>query len=159
MGGGGKAGHGKEIVLGSSDDQQIPILPIQVFQEIKKGLKRKMEDMCRILRHHKVKMTSNVQKKLAQYDKYLQEDYETVRVKFKETVTIALDEDKTWKNVGRQPTKGGQKTERREIEVEKDLTVIKDIKHFVAKLIEERGFWEPNVLKELVYMEMKTLLR
>ena len=38
MGGGGKAGHGKEIVLGSSDDQQIPILPIEVFQEIKKGL-------------------------------------------------------------------------------------------------------------------------
>ena len=52
MGGGGKAGHGKEIVLGSSEDKQIPILPIEVFQEIKKGLnesKRKMEDMYGIL--------------------------------------------------------------------------------------------------------------
>ena len=152
MGGGGKSGYGKEIVLGSGEDQQIPILPIEVFQEIKKGLnesKRKMEDLCRILRRHKVKMTSNVQKKLAQYDNYLEEDYETFRVKFTETVTIVLDDDKTRKNIGRQSTKGGQKTERREIEVEKDLTVIKDIKNFVSKLIEERGLWEPDILKRI----------
>ena len=47
-----------------------------------------MEDMCRILRQHKVKMTDNVRKKLAERDNHLEEDYETVRVKFTKTVTV-----------------------------------------------------------------------
>ena len=65
--------------------------------------------MCRILRHNKVKITRYVKKKLAKYDKYLQGDYEMIRVKFMETVTIAVNKDATGKNVGRKPTKVGQK--------------------------------------------------
>ena len=37
MGGGGMGGQGKEVTVGSSE-QHTPILPIEVFQEIKKGL-------------------------------------------------------------------------------------------------------------------------
>ena len=79
-----------------------------------------MDEMCRILRKHKVKMTPSVRMKLKDIDHLLDEDYETVKVKFTETVTVEVEEEplrnrRDWKR-----SKLGPRTERREISVEKD---------------------------------------
>lgn len=93
------------------------------------------------------KMTRYLKKKSATYDKFLQEDYETIRVKFTEIVTIVVDEDATWKNLGQKPNKAGHKTDRRKSKVKMNLTIMKDIKHFVSELIEERRLLEQDILK------------
>ena len=64
--GGGKGGLSKEIIVGNNING-TPILPIEMFQEIKKSLnmsKTKMEEMCHIMRKFQVKMTPNVREKL-----------------------------------------------------------------------------------------------
>ena len=49
--GGGKEGCSNEVTVGTSQES-VTVLPIKVFQEIKKSLKQsknKMEEMCKIL--------------------------------------------------------------------------------------------------------------
>ena len=63
--GGGVSGQGKDVRIGLQE-KNVSIMPIEVFQEIKKCLnesKKKMEEMCQILRRNKVKMTPNIRKK------------------------------------------------------------------------------------------------
>ena len=58
----------------SPQKKNVSIMPIEVFQEIKKCLnesKKKMEEMCQILRKNKVKMTPNVGTKLREIDHIL----------------------------------------------------------------------------------------
>ena len=65
MKGGGSRGQGKEVTVGAQQEA-TPILPIEVFQEIRRCLnesKKKMQEMCQIMRKHKVRMTPNVREK------------------------------------------------------------------------------------------------
>ena len=55
MEGGGVFGQGKDVRIGPQE-KNVSIMPIEVFQEIKKCLnksKKKMEEMCQILRENK----------------------------------------------------------------------------------------------------------
>ena len=57
MEGGGVSGQGKEVTVGAAPEPDS-IMPIEVFQEVKKSLcqsKKKMEEICQILRRNKVK--------------------------------------------------------------------------------------------------------
>ena len=86
--GGGKEGCSNEVTVGSSQES-ITVLVIAVLHEIKKSLKqskKKMEEMCKILRTHKVGMTPNVKVKLREMDHLLDDEYVTVRVKMTKTV-------------------------------------------------------------------------
>ena len=61
MRGGGVKGPGSVFNIGNNVEE-VKILPIEVFKEIKKSLKltkNKMEKMCTIMRKSKVKMTPN----------------------------------------------------------------------------------------------------
>ena len=92
--GGGFKGESEEIVIGKKAEK-IAILPIDVFTKIKKSLvlsKKKMEEMCNILRKFKVKMTPNVREKLRDIDHLLDKEYETIRIKLKETETVEVEE-------------------------------------------------------------------
>ena len=74
--GGGVAGSSKEVEIGNKQES-VSILPIEIFQEIKKNLhqsEKKME-LCAILRRNKVNMTPNVSDKLCDIDHLLDEEY------------------------------------------------------------------------------------
>ena len=92
MGGGGVCGQGKEVTIGEQKKNET-ILPIEVFQEIKKCLyqsKKKMEEMGQILRKNKVKMIPDVRKQLKDIDHLLDDEYVTVKMNFTETVTVEV---------------------------------------------------------------------
>ena len=55
-----------------------------------------MEELCQILRKHKVKMTPNVKTKLREIDHLLDEEYTTIRINMVKKVTI-LDENENGK--------------------------------------------------------------
>ena len=112
-------------------EKNVSIMPIEVFQEIKKCLnesKKKMEKMCQILRRNKVKMTPNIQTKLREIDHLLIDKYVTLKVNMPETVTVESKEDSTETNTTKQ---------RMKISVEKDLTIYKDPKGFISRLIDK----------------------
>ena len=103
-----------------------------MFSEIKKSLvlsKKKMEEMCQILRKNKVKMTPNVRKKVREIDHLLDNEYVTLKVYMTETVTVEEMEDSTEARK--------TKTQRKTVSVKKDLTILKDPKGFISRLIEE----------------------
>ena len=90
---GGKEGCSNEVTVGTSQES-VTVLPIEVFQEIKKSLKqskKKMEDMCKILRTHKVRMTPNVKVKLREMDHLLDYELVTVSVKMTKAETIEME--------------------------------------------------------------------
>ena len=102
MGGGGVCGQGKEVTIGEQKKNET-ILPIEVFQEIKKCLyqsKKKMEEMCQILRKNKVKMIPNVRKQLKDIDHLLDDEYVTVKMNFTETVTVEVKDNNNNKKSG-----------------------------------------------------------
>ena len=85
IGPGGKAGLGKVITMGVKETDQTPVLPAEVFSEIKKTLvlsKHRVEQLCQVLRKNKVKMEKNVRQKLHDIDHLLDSEYEKVKVKF-----------------------------------------------------------------------------
>ena len=84
MGPGGMAGKGKMITVGM-DMEETPLLSAEICSDIKKTLvlsKNKMEKLCHIMRKNRVKMEPNVRQKLKEIDHLLDEEYETVKVKF-----------------------------------------------------------------------------
>ena len=100
--GGGVAGSSKEVEIGTKQES-VSILPIEIFQEIKKNLhqsKKKMEELCAILRRNKVKMTPNVRDKLCDIDHLLDEEYTTVKIKMTKKVTVEMVNDPTTKTDG-----------------------------------------------------------
>ena len=148
--GGGKGGLSKEIIVGNNINR-TPILPIEMFQEIKKSLnmsKTKMEEMCHIMRKFQVKMTPNVREKLWAIDHLLDDHYVTLRVKATKTVTVEIEDDFVDRR-GRKRSKPGPRTERREVEVEKDITFLKNPKSFIDNLIIERNLFSPDVIKRV----------
>ena len=73
MDGGGVSGQGKEVTVGAALEPDS-IMPIEVFQEVKKSLcqsKKKMEELCQILRRNRVKLTPIVRSKLKDIDNFL----------------------------------------------------------------------------------------
>ena len=94
-------------------------------------------------------MAANVRKKLWEIDHLLDEDYETFKVNFTETITVEVPEMAAGNSKGNKRSKLVQRTERKEVSVENDLTILKDPKGFVSRLIEERGLWEPDILKRI----------
>ena len=95
--GGGVSGQGKDVRIGLQE-KNVSIMPIEVFQEIKKCLnesKKKMEEMCKILRRYKVKMTPNVRTKLREIDHLLDDEYVTLKVNMIETVMVESKEYST----------------------------------------------------------------
>ena len=146
MEGGGMSGEGKEVTVGAAPVCET-ILPIEVFQEVKKALnesKKKMEELCQILRKAKVKMTPNVKAKLKEIDNLLEDEYTTVRLKMTKTVTVEVDEDEEKKAKRKK-----KKTERKTVEVERDLTILKDPVMFIKRMMKERGMKEQEVMKRV----------
>ena len=130
--GGGKEGCSNKVTVGTSQES-ITVLPIEVFREIKKSLKqskKKMDDMCKILRTHKIKMTPNVKVKLREMDHLLDDEYVTVRVKMTKTETVEVEDKDVRTNEEPKKVKLGKTTERVKVEVERDITLLKDTKSF-----------------------------
>ena len=105
MDSGGLRGQEKEVTVGVAPES-VPILPIEVFQEIKKtpkAGKKKMEELCKILRESKVKMTPNVKVKLSEIDHLFDDEYTTVRLKMTKTVIVEVEEDSEKKAKRKKP--------------------------------------------------------
>ena len=148
MDGGGVGGMGKEITVGAKN-HETTVLPIELFQEIKKCLnqsKAKMEEMCRIMRKHKVKMEPNVRAKLHDIDHLLDDEYVSLRVMVTKTETVEVEDDPAKKRRGPRRTNPGKRTERKEVKVERDLTILKNPRCFISRLIQERGQYEPDIM-------------
>ena len=141
MVGGGKAGMGKMVMVGV-ETMVTPILSAEVFAEVKKELvlsKNKVDKLCHIIRRNKVNIEPNVRQKLQEIDHLLDEEYETVRVKF---LVDEVEEEETQEEglkKEKKDKKGKTKKTGRQVEVERNVTVLKDAKKFVDRLVEERG--------------------
>ena len=99
------------------------------------------------MRKYKVKMTPNVRDKLWDIDHLLDQQYITLRVKATETLTVEVDEDITVETRGRKRSKLGPRTERKEVFVERDITILKNPKSFIDFLIQKRNLFPPDVIK------------
>ena len=80
MEGGGSKGMGEEICMGERKEEAT-ILPLQVFQEVKKSLvlsKQKMTELCSILWQNRVRIEPRIWEKLAETDHLLDSDYKTI---------------------------------------------------------------------------------
>ena len=146
--GGGVKGEGVEFNVG----RKVEEMPIEVFKEIKKILelsKNKMEKMCRIMRKSKVKMTPNVRAKLKEMDHLLDTEYETIRIKVKETQTFEVENCEKTKSGKKKKKTGKVKKEKRVVEVEKDVTLLKDTKGFLNRLADERNLWKPDIMNRI----------
>ena len=111
MEGGGVSGQGKEVTVGAAPEPDS-IMPIEVFQEVKKYLchsKKKMEEICQILRRNKVKLTPNVRSKLKDIDHLLDEEYITVRIKMKKTITVEVEKSAGLQKTGQRQKKNREK--------------------------------------------------
>ena len=132
--GGGKGGFGKKITIGETKDTLF-LIRGEVFVEIKKQLslsKNKTENLTTILRKNKVKIQPNVRDKLRDIDHLLLDNYETLRLKFKETI---FDDPEIDLMIGKKKKSKVMK----EIDIECDLTILKDPKGFIDNLIKVRN--------------------
>ena len=125
------------------------ILPTDLFKEIKKNVvlsKKKMGEMCKTLRKFKVQIAPNIMKKLHDIDHLLDNDYETIRIKVKETVTEDMkdceDKDRKDKMIEKEKVK-------KIVEVEKDVTLLKDTKGFIVRMAQERNLWKSDILNRI----------
>ena len=125
------------------------ILPTDLFKEIKKNLvlsKKKMGEMCKTLRKFKVQIAPNIRKKLHDIDNLLDNDYETIRIKVKETVTEDMkdceDKDRKDKMIEKEKVK-------KIVEVERDVTLLKDTKGFIDRMAQERNLWKSDILNRI----------
>ena len=120
MGPGGKAGMGKVVTVGS-EAVVTPLLSAEVFAEIKKSLvlsKHSVDKLCHILRRNKVKMEPNVRQKLKDINHLLDEEYETVRVKF---MVDKIEQEETGEKGLKKDKKGKKKKTGKQIEVLRGL--------------------------------------
>ena len=78
-----------------------------------------------------MKIQPNVRDKLHDIDHLLQDNYETIRLKFKETI---FDDPEIDLKTGKKKKSKVKK----EIDVERDLTILKDPKGFIDNLIKVR---------------------
>ena len=101
------------------------------------------------MRKYKVKMAPNVREKLREIDHLLDQHYITLRVKATETVTVEVEEDITVKRRGRKRSKLGYRTERKEVSVERDITILQNPKSFIDSLIQKRNLFPPDVIKRV----------
>ena len=123
-----------------------------MFTEIKKSLvlsKKKMEEMCNILRKFKVKMTPNVREKLKDIDHLLDKEYETIRIKVKETETVEVEEAEKNKSGKKKQKTGKVKKEKEVVEVEKDVTLPKSTKCVLDIMANERYLWKPDIMNRI----------
>ena len=65
--------------------------------------------------------------------------YDTLKLKVTKTETVEVENDTRKKRKGSKGSKPHNKTEKRKIEVERDITILKNTKSFVIRLIQERG--------------------
>ena len=148
MEGGGFEGKGEEIEIGSGTSDTT-VLPVQIFQEVKKSLnlgKSKMQELCKIIRRHKVKMAPNVRIELREIDHLLDKEYMTLRVKVVKKGVLEI-EDNSMQRKRNKKLKTSKTIERDSmIKVERDITILKDTKSFVSRLIQERGLFEGDVM-------------
>ena len=141
----------EEVTVGTKQEKS-PTLPIKLFQEIKKCLnvsKAKMEEMCKVMRKHKVKMTLNVRKQLHDIDHLLDDHYVTLKVKATKTVTVEVCDNPLVHRRGRKRSKPGPRTEHREVEVERDITILQNPNSFISDLIQEKNLFPPDVIKRV----------
>ena len=148
MEGGGFEGKGEEIEIGSGTSDTT-VLPVQIFQEVKKSLnlsKSKMQELCKIIRRHKVKMAPNVRIELREIDHLLDKEYMTLRVKVVKKGVLEIEDDSMQRKRNKK-LKTSKTIERDSmIKVERDITILKDTKSFVSRLIQERGLFEGDVM-------------
>ena len=88
-------------------------------------------------------MTPNVRDKLCDIDHLLDEEYTTVKIKMAKKVTVEMVNDPTTK------TDGKKMTERKYVEVERDLTILKDPVRFITRIIEGCGIYEIDAMKRI----------
>ena len=86
-------------------------------------------------------MTPNVRDKLCDIDHLLDEEYTTVKIKMTKKVTVEMVNDPTTK------TDGKKMTERKYVEVERDLTILKDPVSFITRIIQEHGIYPSDAMK------------
>ena len=145
MGAGGMAGKGKMITVGM-DMEETPLLSAEIFSDIKKTLvlsKNKMEKLCHIMRKNRVKMEPNVRQKLKEIDHLLDEEYETVKVKFQVNESgEEVEKESKDKNTKTKNTGG-------KVNIEQDVTILKNTMNFVEKLVVERGIWGPDAITRI----------
>ena len=145
MGPWGMAGKGKMITVGK-DMEETPLLSAEIFSDIKKTLvlsKNKMEKLCHIMRKNRVKMEPNVRQKLKEIDHLLDEEYETVKVKFQVNESgEEVEKESKDKNTKTKNTGG-------KVNIEQDVTILKNTKNFVEKLVVERGIWPPDAITRI----------
>ena len=145
MGAGGMAGKGKMITVGM-DMEETPLLSAEICSDIKKTLvlsKNKMEKLCHIMRKNRVKMEPNVRQKLKEIDHLLDEEYETVKVKFQVNESgEEVEKESKDKNTKTKNTGG-------KVNIEQDVTILKNTKNFVEKLVVERGIWGPDAITRI----------
>ena len=144
MGAGGTRGMSKEVTIGAKGEEK-EIMPIEVFKEIKKELvksKNKMEKLCSIMRKHKVKMSPRIKDKLRESDHILDEEYETIQIKFEKSVSEDVPIRFTQSRRGKtsELPKITKKITKKVYEV-RNLTILKNPKNFLERLAEERYFW------------------
>ena len=89
-------------------------------------------------------MTPNVRDKLCDIDHLLDKEYTTVKIKMTKKVTVEIVNDPTTK------TDGKKMTERKYVEVERNLTILKDPVSFITMLIQEHGIYPPNAMKRII---------
>ena len=65
-------------------------------------------------------------------------------MKMKKTVTVEVEEDEEKKAKRKK-----KKTERREVDVERDLTIMKDPVKFIKELVEKRGLSKSSTMKRV----------
>ena len=85
-------------------------------------------------------MTSNVKVKLREMDHLLDYEYVTVSVKMTKTETVEVEDKDVRTNEGTKKVKLGKTTERVNVELERDINLLKDTKSFILWLINERVF-------------------
>ena len=150
MEGGGSKGMGEEIRMGETKEEAT-ILPLQVFQEVKKSLvlsKQKINELCTILRKNRIRIEPRIREKLVEIDLLLDSEYETVKVTFMRSVTVEEAIDPTVVRRGRKSTKLTRKVSR-EIEEKRDITLLKNIESFLDKVMEERGIWPSDAIARI----------
>ena len=105
-----------------------------------------MQELCKIIRRHKVKMAPNVRIELREIDHLLDKEYMTLRVKVVKKGVLEI-EDNSMQRKRNKKLKTSKTIERDSmIKVERDITILKDTKSFVSRLIQERGLFEGDVM-------------
>ena len=132
-------GNDLPVTLGKRKDLNQGVVDADIAAKIKKGLdlgKNETSKLLHILRKGKVKVESNLMDILEEVGLTLEDEYESVKMKFEESVKVESEDDKK---------KSNKKSKKHIVKSEVDVTIVKDIKGFVDKVIEARGLDQDNV--------------